>query len=480
MLFRIAIAAVLVLWATPTLRAGEKARPNFLVILCDDLGYGDLGCYGHAHIKTPNLDRLAKEGIRFTSGYSSAPVCSPSRAGLLTSKIPTRMGIYDWINPGNSVHLRADEITVATLLRRAGYATAHVGKWHLNGRFNQADQPQPGDHGFDHWMSTQNNAGPSHKNPVNFVRNGKAVGPTQGYSCQLVADEALRWLDDQKKSDKPFFLYVCFHEPHEPVESPPGLVARHGNVNPNEAQYYANVENVDLAVGRLLKKLDDLNVAENTLVVFTSDNGPETLNRYKGGSRSYGSVGIFRGRKLHLYEGGIRVPWIIRWNGKVPPGQTSPVPISNLDILPTLCALAKVDLPKDRVLDGTSLVPLLRGQELQRPRPLFWHYYRSLSEPKAAMRVGDWMILGHWDGDIQGAGIGVKQGDAEKIKAARLTKFELYNLKDDPSQTKDVARQQPKLLAELAQQFQARYEEVLREAPVWQVPPDKKKAKPAK
>ncbi|MEE3221148.1 MAG: sulfatase-like hydrolase/transferase, partial [Planctomycetota bacterium] len=213
-----------------TFAEDEPPRPNIVVILCDDLGYGDLACYGHPHIKTPNLDRLAAAGIRLTACYSAAPVCSPSRVGLLTGRVPNRAGVYDWIpaaggpraDARDQVHMRREETTIAHLLKTAGYATCLSGKWHCNSYFNSPKQPQPGDSGFDHWFATQNNAAPSHENPVNFVRNGKRVGKLQGYSCQLVIDEAINWLDRlaKKSPQQPFFLFATFHEPHEPVASP--------------------------------------------------------------------------------------------------------------------------------------------------------------------------------------------------------------------------------------------------------------------
>ncbi|MHC4610392.1 MAG: sulfatase-like hydrolase/transferase, partial [Planctomycetota bacterium] len=172
----------------------EKRRPNIVIALCDDLGYGDLGCFGHPHVRTPNLDTLAAEGMRLTDCYAAAPVCSPARAGMLTGRTPYRCGVYDWIPSNSPMHLREKEVTVATLLRDSGYATCHAGKWHCNGKFDSSEQPQPDDHGFEHWFATQNNAHPTHKDPDNFVRNGKPVGGLEGHSSELIAQEAIDWL----------------------------------------------------------------------------------------------------------------------------------------------------------------------------------------------------------------------------------------------------------------------------------------------
>ncbi|HEX5104898.1 MAG TPA: sulfatase [Pirellulaceae bacterium] len=459
-----------------TLVAAE--RPNIVVILCDDLGYGDLGCYGHPAIKTPNLDALAAQGMRFTDCYSAAPVCSSSRAGLMTGRTPSRMGIYDWIPANHPMHLAKDETTVATLLKQAGYSTCHVGKWHLNGKFNSPEQPQPGDHGFDHWMSTQNNAAPSHANPRNFVRNGTPLGPQEGYSCQLVAQEAIRWLCELKDKSKPFFLFVCFHEPHEPVASPPDLVATYPDAkNPDQAEYFANVTNMDAAVGKLIGKLDELKLTEHTLVFFTSDNGPETLLRYPNGKRSYGSPGPLRGMKLHLYDGGFRVPGIVRYPVRVKAGQTSSEPVCSLDFLPTFCELAGVKLPENRTFDGVSFLPVFDGQPVPRNVPLYWHYYRSIGEPKAAMRVGDYMILGKWDGPDFEPGGSVHYGDCDVIKSAKLVGFELYNLKADLGEQTDLAAAEPEKLKELSALLVAKYNEVQAAGPVWDVPKPKGKEK---
>ncbi len=452
-------------------------RPNIVILLCDDLGYGDLACYGHPTIRTPNLDKLAKQGVQFTEFYSASPVCSPSRAGLLTGRCPTRSGVYTRINPNNPMHLPASEATLATLLRRAGYRTAHVGKWHLNGMFNSAKQPQPGDHGFDHWFSTQNNAAPTHENPKNFVRNGKAVGPLKGFSCQLVADEAITWLKAGGAGPQPFFLFACFHEPHEKVASPADLVASYPKArNQDEAQYFANVTNIDRAVGRILAALDELGVADNTIVLFASDNGPETLNRYPTATRSYGVVGRLRGRKLWLFEGGIRVPGILRWPGKTQPGKTSDVPVWSLDLLPTLCQAAGAKVPTDRPIDGTSFLPALEGKKIERKTPLFWHYYRALGEPRVALRDGDWVVLAGCAPLPTGAGAALVTGDMKLIKEAKLTTFELYNLRDDVGQTKDLAKQEPQRLRTMSERLRAMYREVVNEGPTWKVPPAKKKS----
>lgn len=473
------ISIVLCLFFVTAAITTAAERPNFVVILCDDLGYGDLGCYGHPSIKTPHLDKLASQGMRFTDCYSAAPVCSPSRAGLMTGKTPSRIGIYDWISAGHPMHLPKEEVTLATHLRKAGYTTCHVGKWHLNGKFNSPDQPQPGDHGFDHWMSTQNNAGPSHENPTNFVRNGTPVGEQQGYSCDLVAGEAVRWLKELRDKSKPFFQFVCFHEPHEPIASPPELAEKYPDAKKEgEALYYANVTNMDLAVGKILATLDELALSERTVVFFSSDNGPETLSRYKSGWRSHGSPGPLRGMKLHLYEGGIRVPGILRYPARVKEGQTISEPVCSLDLLPTFCELAGISLDENTVLDGTNISPLFDGQPVERTKPLYWHYYRSIGGPKAAMRAGDWVVLGLWDGPDQLApGAGVDAGDCDIIKTAKLVDFELYNLKDDLAQQENLAADEPEKLKEMAGLLQAAYTQVQQEGRVWDVPPKKEKEK---
>jgi arylsulfatase A len=293
-----------------------------------------------------------------------------------------------------------------------------------------------------------------------------------------VANEAIRWLSDLRDKGKPFFLYVCFHETHEPVASPADLVAQYPDAKKEgEAEYYANAANVDRAVGKLLDKLAALKLDGKTLVLFTSDNGPETLLRYPAGKHCHGSPGPLRGMKLHLYEGGIRVPGILRYPGRVKAGQTVSEPVCSLDLLPTFCELGSATVPAGRKLDGTSLAPLLDGQPLNRQTPLYWQYYRSIGEPKAAMRVGDYVILGKWDGPELPAGAGVAAGDCEIIKAAKLNGFELYNLKTDLAQKHDLAAAEPEKLKELSGLLVAKYQEVQKQGPVWKVPPATAKEK---
>jgi arylsulfatase A len=464
-----------------SLNAEETQRPNFLVILCDDLGWGDLSCFGHPHVQTENLDRLADGGIRLTACYSAAPVCSPSRVGLLTGRNPNRAGIYDWIPAAPAtglaapysrhlVHLRRQEITLPKLLKQAGYLTAMAGKWHCNSMFNSPDQPQPSDAGFDHWLATQNNAGPSHKNPDNFVRNGQAIGPMQGYSCQLVADEAIQWLESNYRSSqsKPFFLYIPFHEPHEPIESPEYLVDQYRAVaaTENEAQYFANVHNMDLAAGRLLQTLEQLNLSDNTFIFFSSDNGPETLERYPSASRSYGRPGPLRGMKLWTTEAGVRVPGIIRWPDQIAAGQISDTPISSLDLLPTFCSLAKVPPPAVE-LDGMDVLPILLGNEQPRDKPLFWFYYSALNEHRAALVDDKWKLLAKLNGGQLPKMANISRDNFELVRAAELTDFSLYNLSEDIGEMIDVASQYPEELRRLTQKMNDIYHDLVQQMHVW-------------
>lgn len=459
----------------------QDTRPNIVVILCDDLGYGDLASYGHPHISTPNLDKMAAEGIRFTNFYSTAPVCSPSRVGLLTGRSPNRAGIYDWIpsakepkpDAREQVHMRKEETTIPKLLKQAGYATAMAGKWHCNSNFNSIRQPQPIDAGFDYWMATQNNAAPSHENPNNFVRNGEEVGELEGYSCHIVVDEGIQWLKNhtQQNPTQPFFLYLAFHEPHEPVASPPDLVAGYLNVakTRKEATYFANVENIDKAVGKFLSALKSFSLDSNTLVVFTADNGPETLNRYPGASYSYGTVGPLRGMKLWTTDAGFRVAGIMRWPKQIQAGQTIDQPVSALDFLPTFCRLAKKDLPENHELDGANFLPALSGKRIKRTKPLIWAYYNALNKHQVAMRDGKWKVLAQLD--LEKKYQNLNDRNIEEVNAAKFVDFEVYKITKDLHESRNLLEGKSGKKAKLRKKLEEHYRELLEDSFIWNVKP---------
>lgn len=471
----------LILWFVWGGMSVLATSPNFVVILCDDLGYGDLAAYGHPHIQTPNLDRMAREGIRFTDFYSTAPVCSPSRVGLMTGRSPNKAGVFDWIphgkepkaNAREQVHMRKEEWTIPKLLKQGGYATAMAGKWHCNSMFNSSEQPQPGDMGFDHWLATQNNAAPSHANPNNFVRNGELVGEMEGYSCQIVAQEGIDWMTKHKKAhpDQAFFLYLAFHEPHEPVASPPELVDQYRKVASTEKQatYFANVANVDLAVGKVLDALKKLGVDQNTLVVFSSDNGPETLNRYPRASYSYGVADPLRGMKLWTTDAGFRVAGIMRWPAVIDAGQVSNEVVSALDLLPTFCDLAGVDIPVDLDLDGTVCLPAFRGKKLKRKKPLVWIYYNATNEHRVAMRHKQWKVLAKMDLDNKYQNVTDRNRDT--LLQAALIDVEIYDLTTDIGEQNNLLEGNPNRYRKLQSKMKLEYQHLLKESHVWTVDP---------
>ena len=440
-----------------------KEKPNFLLILLDDAGWTDLGCYG-SRIQTPRMDQLAAEGMRFTDCHSAAPNCSPSRAGLLTGRIPARSGIYSYLPTNHVMHLRSEEVTLAELLKKAGYHTGHFGKWHLSRL--QSDQPSPADQGFDYSFGTDNNAAPNHRNPVNFIRNGAKVGKQEGYSCHIVVFETVSWFDRiaAAQPSKPFFACVWFHEPHSPIASPPDLVKKYQALYPDlsrkQATYHANIENVDRAVGHLLTHLKESGLAEDTVVFLTSDNGP--LNNFS-------RTGL-RGQKSNLWEGGHRVPGIFRWPGNIQPGTESSIPISGVDYLPTICEIVGIHPPKDRDLDGASILPLLTGkpETFQRRQPLYWFFYRV--NPSLAMRVGQWILIAHSNDAQRPKTHPLVQDDMPQIKTSRPTTFQLFNLENDLRQQQNLASANPALIKKLGEKLSQKHAEVIHEGYYWNIP----------
>ena len=437
----------LLLLASPCCAAD---KPNFIVFLADDLGWGDLGCYGHPKIKTPNLDQFASQGVRFTQAYAACGVCSPSRSSILTGRTPYRNGVWRWLPVGNEAHLRASEVTIPESLKAIGYQTMHSGKWHLNGYFNRPEQPQPDDHGYDWWFATQNNASPTHKDPINFVRNRKEVGPLRGISAPLVATEASNWLKNQRDPGEPFFISVWTHEPHLPIESDPEFQKLYSEIaNPGVRQHHGNVTQLDHAFGNLMKTVDELGLTDNTFIIFTSDNGPEgsgkgnLKNPQSQQNRTWGSTGGLRGRKRDSHEGGIRVPGIVRWPGKVQPGTVSDVPIIGSDIFTTVLELAGAAVPTDRTIDGVNILPACSGQEVDRPVPLFWRTHIAPPASHAAMRIGDWKI----------------------VADEKLEKFQLYEIAKDAEEKINLASKMPDKLSEMKAKFLEVWEGVEKEGP---------------
>ena len=452
----------LMVFGSFALALAADERPNILVMLADDLGYGDLACYGHPEIRTPHLDRLANEGLRLTDCYAAAANCSPSRTGLMTGRNPWRVGIHNWIPMLSPMHVPESEVTVATLLRNGGYATGHFGKWHLNGMFNLTGQPQPNDHGFDYWFSTQNNALPNHKDPYNFVRNAIPVGPLKGYAADLVAQETVDWLGRIRDPEKPFFAFVCFHEPHEPIASAAEHQAHYAHLpDPRQRAHHGNVTQLDSAVGQILGALEELKLRDNTLVFFTSDNGPA-----KTGWHPHGSSGALRDKKGYLYDGGIRVPGILRWPGQTEAGTVSNEPVIGMDLLPTLCDVASVDVPVGRKLDGASFLPMLAGESVSRDQPLFWQFYRAKSDVKVALRDGDYKVVAELDGPEFG-GAEISDEESAAYRTAEVSEVRLYNLRADIGETNDLSQTEPERFEKMRGQLLKLYAEVRDESPVW-------------
>jgi arylsulfatase A len=488
--------------------AGKSKSPNVVFLLADDLGWKDIGCYG-GPVKTPALDTLAAKGMRFTDFHSGAAVCSTSRATILTGRHHIRAGLYSWImNHIQHSHLLEREITLAEMLKAHGYTTAHMGKWHLGTSSGKLKKPTLNDHGFDYWFATANNANPSHLNPVNFVRNGKRLGQLKGYSCQLVVDEAIHWLEKERDPKKPFFLNLWFHEPHAPIAAPDELVKPYGPLKNPSAIYSGTIDNTDRAIARLLKKLHAIDKPENTIIIYSSDNGSYRHDR----------VGHLRGIKGSNYEGGIRVPGIFYWPGHIPSGRTEDEPSGLVDLLPTICGLVGINKPEGVHLDGADLSPLLTGKgKFKRKQHMAW--ISPLSGPALAIRDGDWSLCAHvayefpkdkkkmaqlykeieatlrrngtYEDELRGETLasqiheGFKDKEAEKlrgqyiqlnmfnenwipaIKNGHYHRFELYNLAKDPSQKKNIAKAHPEVFNRLKHELLKINASVMADGPDW-------------
>ncbi|MHC5023158.1 MAG: sulfatase [Planctomycetota bacterium] len=426
-----------VLWLGPAVEVAASpeapTRPNIVLFLVDDLGWADLGCFGSDFYRTPRIDRLARDGMLFTDAYASAPVCSPTRAALQSGLYPARLRITDWIPgvrypharlrvPDFTQELPLEITTIAEALRPAGYATLHVGKWHLG------DEPfYPRAQGFDVNIGGHSKGAPAtYFHPYQSkpdaavdwsVRNLPPGGQDGDYLTDRLTDEAIRLIEQHR--DRPFFLHLSFYTVHTPIEGKPDLVEQYRarkkpELKQQNAAYAAMVHNLDENVGRVLETLDALDLAGNTIVIFTSDNGGVTgiTNNHP-----------LRAGKGFLYEGGIRVPMIVRWPGVVTPNRQSDTVVTSIDLLPTIVEMAGVAAAtdEDRSIDGLSLVPQLRDPAARWDREaVFWHYphyHTPKRPPTGAVRAGDWKLIEFYeDGRV-----------------------ELYDLRSDPGEKHDLA-----------------------------------------
>lgn len=390
----------------------EPTTPNIVVIYVDDLGYGDLASFGHPVIETPHLDALAEDSLTLTNYYAPSPLCSPSRAALLTGRHPYRTGIRSWIPGGSGIYLRNHEVTLAEILKDSGYATALVGKWHLNSSLSTKDEPQPIDQGFDYFFGHNAFQIPTSRNPTNLHRGHEPVGEVEGYIAEIYVDDAIAWLGEHD-SDHPFFLMFNMAEPHTTFENPPEFNARYSDFTTGEivpipsggaqppmdtliprgpGEYYANVTYMDFQIGRLLQAMRDLQLYDDTIIVFASDNGPVTENwRTWWEVNAHGSTGGLRGRKHRVYEGGIKVPAIIRVPEITEAGTQSSELVMGTDWFPTLLELVGADAPTDRAIDGTDISAALQGEALS-PRRLIWAL-EDADGPDYALRDGQWKLL---------------------------------------------------------------------------------------
>ena len=437
-------------------------KPNFVLLMSDDQGWGDTGYQGHPDLKTPALDAMAAEGMRFDRFYAAAPVCSPTRGSVLTGRHPYRYGVFF----ANTGHLLPRELTIAELLKPLGYATGHFGKWHLGtltksivdsnrgGPKNQSHYAPPWINGFDANFSTEAKTptwdpylrpkaakGKQWWDPVSdaslatpygtrYWIKGKAVeGPLRGDDSQIIMDQAFQFLSRQADSKTPFFVVIWFHAPHLPVVASEEDRRPYKKHSKYKQHYLGCIAAMDRQVGRLRSELTRLGVAADTLVCFCSDNGPE------GKASAPGTANALRDRKRSLYEGGIRVPGLAVWPARITAGSRTKMPASTLDYLPTILAAVEMPYPDDRPLDGISLLPVFSKPQVKRSQGLGF---------QSAQQVA-------WIGDrykIYGTKPGKDAATGNGSATRPIVAYELYDLLQDPTESRNLASSEPALLAE--------------------------------
>jgi len=447
-------STLLLLFPTPLLAApaaGPARPPNIIIVFADDLGYADVGVFGATGFKTPNVDRLAREGRRFTDFYVSQPVCSASRTSLLTGCYANRLGIHGALNPATRHGIDAGETTIAEVLKTRGYATAICGKWHL-GHHPQFLPPR---HGFDEYFGLpySNDMWPRHPTsgskfpPLPLIDGERVVEemPDQSLLTRRYTDRALKFIE--KNRERPFFLYLAHSMPHVPIFA---SAAHRGKSA--RGLYGDVIEEIDASVGEILAALEKQGIDRETLVIFTSDNGPWLSYGDHGGS-----AGPLREGKGTCWEGGVRVPCLMRWPGRIPAGTTSSEPVMTIDLLPTLARLVGADLPA-RTIDGKDIWPVIAGEpDARSPHEALFFYYEEGA--LHAMRSGQWKLqLPHRYRTLAGrpGGTGGKPADYSQAEVG----LELYDLETDIGETKDVAKDHPEVVERLLKLVEACREEL--------------------
>ena len=434
----------------PGLLQGADAPPNFIVIFADDQGYQDLGCFGSPNIKTPNIDQMAKEGIRFTDFYSGYCVCSASRASLLTGCYQPRISMRGVLGPHSKTGLHPDEVTIADMLKKKNYATAMVGKWHVG------DQPEtlPTSQGFDSYygLAYSNDMarkrgwgnGPADLDKIwslkkwdiynnELYRNKKRIEApvNQVTLTDRYTDECLKFIRANAK--RPFYLHMCHAMPHVPL-----FVSDERYKADPKTAYRLTIEHMDHSVGRIMKTLDEMGIADNTMIVYTSDNGPWLSKKHHGGSAL-----PLRAGKTTTFEGGMRVPCVMRWPAGIKPGQVRGQVAATIDILPTFASLAGIPLDASRPIDGRDITGLLKDPKAASPHAEEGYYYYRNNKVEA-VRVGDWKL------------------------SFRGKKSELYHLRKDISESRDVAAANADLVARIRKLSEAYHAKLMREKrPAW-------------
>ena len=438
--------------------AQEPLHPNVIIIVTDDQGYGDLGITGNPHVKTPVIDTFARESIRFNNFYVS-PVCAPTRASLMTGRYSLRTGIRDTYNGG--AIMASNEVTIAEMLKQADYKTGAFGKWHLGDTYPH----RPSDQGFDESLihlsggmgqvgdiTTYFKGDRSYFDPVLWHNNNKEA--YEGYCSDIFTDQAIDFIENNKES--PFFCYLAFNAPHTPLQVPNKYYLAYKDIDPasgfendnrpfakmsekdkeDARKVYAMVTNIDDNMGKLLQKLDDLKIADNTLIIFMTDNGPQQT-RYVGG---------MRGRKGSVYQGGVRVPFYIKYPSFFEETKDIETMAAHIDILPTLSQICNVDLPKERIIDGKSLLPLIKDKQIAWPdRALFFYWTRRYPELyyNMAIQKGSYKLVGKTDYN------------------AGIEAFELFNLEKDPFEQKNIVLENKDTANNLKRELDKIYNELI-------------------